>query len=81
LRSRNLAIWEGRERDANSNGISEPGEVTPLAAWAIVELSCEAEGPGAGDDPKLVKAFSPAGVRFSDGTTRPTYDVVLQRRK
>jgi len=55
--------------------------VTPLAAWAIVELSCEAEGPGAGDDPKLVKAFSPAGVRFSDGTTRPTYDVVLQRRK
>jgi tetratricopeptide (TPR) repeat protein len=72
-----LAIW----RDANRNGISEPGEVTPLAAWDIVELSCEAAGPGPDDDPKLVTALSPAGVRFADGTTRPTYDIVLQRRK
>jgi hypothetical protein len=72
-----LAIW----RDANGNGISEPGEVTPLAAWDIVELSCEADGPGPDEDPKLVTAFSPAGVRFADGTTRPTYDIVLQRRK
>ncbi len=70
-----LAVW----RDANGNGISEPGEVTPLAAWDIVELSCEAVGPG--PDPKLVTAFSPAGVRFADGTTRPTYDVVLERRR
>jgi tetratricopeptide (TPR) repeat protein len=72
-----LAIW----RDANGNGISEPGEVTPLAAWNIVELSCEADGPGPDDDPKLVTAFSHAGVRFADGSTRPTYDVILQRRK
>jgi hypothetical protein len=72
-----LAIW----RDANGNGISEPGEVTPLAAWDIVGLSCEADGPGSDEDPTLVTAFSPAGVRFADGTTRPTYDIVLQRRK
>ena len=72
-----LAIW----RDVNGNGISEPGEVTPLAAWNIVELSCEAIGPGPDDDPKLVTAFSPDGVRFADGTTRPTYDIILQRRK
>jgi tetratricopeptide (TPR) repeat protein len=72
-----LAIW----RDANGNGVSEPGEVAPLAAWDIVELSCEAAGPGPDDDPKLVTACSPAGVRFADGSTRPTYDIVLQRRK
>jgi len=72
-----LAIW----RDVNGNGISEPGEVTPLAAWNIVELSCEAAGPGPDEDPKLVTAFSPDGVRFADGTTRPTYDIILQRRK
>jgi tetratricopeptide (TPR) repeat protein len=72
-----LAIW----RDLNGNGISEPGEVTPVAAWGIVELSCGAVGPGPDDDAKLLTAFSPAGVRFADGTTRPTYDIVLQRRK
>jgi tetratricopeptide (TPR) repeat protein len=72
-----LAIW----RDANGNGISEPGEVAPLAAWNIVELSCDAAGPGPDEDPKLVTAFSPAGARFADGTTRPTYDIILQRRK
>jgi tetratricopeptide (TPR) repeat protein len=72
-----LAIW----RDVNGNGISEPGEVAALAAWNIVELSCDAASPGPDDDPKLVTAFSPAGVRFADGTTRPTYDIVLQRRK
>ncbi len=71
-----LAIW----RDANGNGISEPGEVAPLVAWNIVELSCEADGPGPDHDPTLVTAFSPAGVRFADGTTRPTYDIILQRR-
>jgi len=72
-----LAVW----RDANRNGVSEPGEVSPLAAWDIVELSCDAAGPGPDDDPKLVTAFSPAGVRFADGTTRPTYDIILQRRR
>jgi tetratricopeptide (TPR) repeat protein len=72
-----LAIW----RDANGNGISEPGDVVPLAAWDIVELSCEAAGPGPDEDPTLVTAFAAAGVRFADGTTRPTYDIILQRRR
>jgi tetratricopeptide (TPR) repeat protein len=52
-----LAIW----RDANGNGVSEPGEVTSLAAWNIVELSCDSVDPGPDDDPTLVTAFSPQG--------------------
>ena len=30
-----LAIW----RDANTNGVSEPGEVRPVVEWRIVSLS------------------------------------------
>lgn len=72
-----LAVW----RDGNGNGVSDPGEVRPLAALEIVELSCNAVSPGPEEDPTLVAAFSPAGVRFGNGTTRPTYDIVLQRRR
>jgi len=35
-----LALW----RDANSNGISDPGEVTPVEKWGIRSLSCRADG-------------------------------------
>jgi tetratricopeptide (TPR) repeat protein len=64
-----LAIWH----DRNRNGISETGEVRPLAAHAIVALSCRyVDGDGA-----RFAAISPQGARFSDGSTRPTYDVVL----
>jgi tetratricopeptide (TPR) repeat protein len=68
-----LAIW----RDSNSNGTSEAGEVKPLAEWGIVELSCAYESEDEGD---LYLASSRAGVTFADGSTRPTYDVLLQRR-
>jgi tetratricopeptide (TPR) repeat protein len=65
-----LAIW----CDANSNGISEAGEVKPLSEYGIVALSCSHEV-----DAQHVDRieYSPRGVTFADGTTRPTYDVRL----
>lgn len=61
---RGLALW----RDANMNGVSEPGEVRTLADWGIEALGCRAE-PAA--DGILI---SPTGARMLDGSTRPTYD-------
>ncbi|MBL8551728.1 MAG: hypothetical protein JNJ73_17200 [Hyphomonadaceae bacterium] len=59
-----LALW----RDANRNGISDPGEVRPLRAHGIVALSTR----GASVRPDLISA--PGGVRFADGRTRPLHD-------
>ena len=59
-----LALW----RDANGNGVSDPGEVRPLADYGITELECAGQTDPAG------MVFHPTGVRFQDGTTRPTYD-------
>jgi len=65
-----LAIW----RDADKSGVAEAGEVRPLNDWGVVSLSCAyLSGPPDSD----TVAFSPAGVTFIDGTTRPTYDVIL----
>jgi len=66
-----LALWH----DANSNGISEPGEVKPLAAYAIVALSCQYRRDA--QHPDRI-AFSPTGVRYADGKTRPTFDLILR---
>jgi tetratricopeptide (TPR) repeat protein len=64
-----LAIWQDRNRD----GISDPGEVRPLAEYNIVALSCSfVQGDGV-----RISASSPAGVRFADGHTRATHDVLL----
>ena len=68
-----LAIW----RDANRNGVADRGEVQSLAAWGIVGLSCQHIVPE--DDPALA-AWSPSGVTFANGHTRPTYDVLLYPR-
>ncbi len=66
---RHLAIWHDRNRD----GVSDAGEVRPLAAHGIVALSCNYVG---GDGTRFA-AVSPRGARLSDGRTRPTYDVIL----
>ena len=67
---RHLAIWHDRNRD----GVSDAGEVRPLAAHGIVALSCSyVDGDGA-----RVAALSPHGARLADGRTRPTYDVILR---
>lgn len=67
---RHLAIW----RDANQNGISEAAEVRPLSTYRIVAVSCDYE---AGDGVSVV-ARSRKGVTFVDGSTRPTYDLILR---
>lgn len=59
-----LALW----RDANGDGISDPGEVTPVSAHGISALATR----GAPDQPGLLTA--PGGVRFEDGRARPLYD-------
>ena len=56
--------------------MSEAGEVRPLSAHGIVALSCRY----ADSDDAWVAAYSPSGVRFANGETRPTYDVVLLTR-
>lgn len=66
---RHLAIWHDRNRD----GVSDAGEVRPLAAHGIVALSCHFM---AGDGTR-VAAISPHGARLADGRTRPTYDIIL----
>ena len=65
-----LALWH----DANSNGVCDAGEVKPLAEHGIVSLSCKFER-----DPKHPDrvAYSKTGVTFKDGTSRPTFDLVL----
>lgn len=69
---RGLALWH----DRNGNGKSEPGEVKPLAEYGVVALSCRSEKhPGR---PEV--RYSLSGVRFQDGTTRPSYDLMLERK-
>ena len=65
-----LAIWH----DRNVDGQSEAGEVRPLSDWQVVALSCEYVIDAAHPD-EIV--YSPAGVTFRDGSSRPTFDVVL----
>jgi tetratricopeptide (TPR) repeat protein len=69
-----LALWH----DANGDGVSDPGEVKPLAAYGIVALSYRHERDAAHPD-RI--AFAKAGVTFKDGTTRPTFDLVLHPAK
>lgn len=67
-----LALWH----DANTNGVSEPGEGRSLDAHGIVSLSCrQVVVP---EEDSTVAAYSMEGVRFRDGSTRPTYDLVLR---
>ena len=67
-----LALWH----DRNLDGVSDRGEVRPLADWGIVELSTDYRL-----DPTHPHEipWSPEGVRFSNGTVRPTFDVMLRR--
>jgi hypothetical protein len=59
-----LALW----RDANMNGISDPGEVIPVNVHGVAGLAVRGEITR----PGLMTA--PDGVRFDDGRTRPLYD-------
>ena len=59
-----LALWH----DADGDGVSDPGEVRPIAEHGIDQLSCR--GEAAGPDLRLNRQ----GVRFKDGTFRASYD-------
>jgi len=63
-----LALW----RDADRDGVSDPGEVRPLAAWQVTGLSCAAETHASGIP------WSPSGVELADGSLRPSFDLVLE---
>ncbi|MCC8984000.1 tetratricopeptide repeat protein [Bradyrhizobium acaciae] len=68
-----LALW----RDANGDGVADPGEVKSLSAYGIVAISCKWQTLNTNAD-KV--AFSPNGVVFQDGKTRPSFDPVLKAR-
>jgi hypothetical protein len=59
-----LALW----RDADSDGVSDAGEVQPLAAHGVIGLSTGGKPERAG----LIVA--PRGVRLEGGESRPLYD-------
>jgi len=69
-----LALWH----DANGNGVSDAGEVRPLSDHGIVSLSCQWQVLKGHAD-KI--AFSPIGVTFKNGKTRPTFDLILRNEK
>jgi len=62
-----LAVW----RDANSNGVSEPGEVVPVEALGIQLLSCGSQADETG------MRWNPCGVGFTNGVFRATYDWIV----
>lgn len=66
-----IAIWN----DRNGNGISEPAEIKMLSELEIVAISCRYTRDLAHPDRM---AHSPEGIVFRDGSTRPSYDIVLR---
>jgi tetratricopeptide (TPR) repeat protein len=67
-----LALW----RDADIDGVSDPGEVTSLNDHGIAALSCRHVVDT--DEDSTVAAYATNGVTFRDGSTRPTYDLILR---
>jgi tetratricopeptide (TPR) repeat protein len=65
-----IALWH----DRNCNGISEPGEVMPVADFGITAISCASE-----TDSNSV-TWCPHGVTFANGKVRPTYDWIAPSR-
>jgi tetratricopeptide (TPR) repeat protein len=68
-----LAIWH----DVNGDGVCDPGEVKPLSEYGITAVSCHFERDPSHPDRV---AFSPRGVTFRDGKSRPTFDLILKPR-
>jgi hypothetical protein len=63
-----LALWH----DRNTNGVSEPGEVTPIRDTPVRSIATTPTGK--------VNALHPmnhAGVTLDDGSARPTWDWVI----
>ena len=65
-----LALWQDRDAD----GVSDAGEVRPVQRWGVTSLAAR----GVGHTHRDVSAWAADGVRFRDGTIRPTYDLLLR---
>lgn len=63
---RDIAAW----RDANSNGISEPGEVRSLASYGVTGIAAHAQGKTG------IVWQHMAGIELWNGSSLPTYDWV-----
>jgi hypothetical protein len=63
-----IAIW----RDANGNGVCDPGEIISLRDAGIVRIAVRAAGRVVG--PTGGMPFNPQGIQLRDGTSLPTYD-------
>jgi hypothetical protein len=59
-----LALWF----DRNQNGVSDPGEVTPIAQTPVTGLATTATSEESGSP------HHAAGLRLRDGSTLPTWD-------
>jgi hypothetical protein len=66
-----LALW----RDANRNGVSDPGEVGALATFGVVALATAHRHTR---ESTVTAAVSDAGAVLTSGGTRPTYDIWLK---
>ena len=66
-----IALWH----DRNADGVSDRGEVQTLAAHGIAAISTAFELDACHPD-RI--AWSPRGVTFTDGSTRPTFDLILR---
>ena len=62
-----LALWF----DRNQNGVSDPGEVVPIAQTPVSGLATTATGAESGSPRNA------AGLRLRDGSTLPTWDWTL----
>ena len=62
-----LALWF----DRNQNGVSDPGEVVPIAQTPVSGLATTATGA------EQHGPMNPAGLRLRDGSTLPTWDWTL----
>ncbi len=71
---RHLALWH----DANANGVSDTGEITPVSETGIVALSCRYTETNRSPN---CRTEAPEGVKFGDGRTRRTFDIILHPRK
>jgi len=67
---RGIALWQ----DGNGNGVSEPGEVRPVAEWGITAVFCS------GQQEAVHGSWCAEGVRFGEGRVRPTYDWIAPGR-
>lgn len=65
-----IALW----RDVDGDGISDAGEVKPVRSHGIRSLSTRGERHHSG------MPYAPRGVIFEDGSSRPTYDLILESK-